>query len=148
MDEKTVIEINGVKLEVDLRQARRVENIRVGDRVKMLMKPSYGEPKVYPGIVVGFEPFETMPTIVVAYVDSDWSRAEVKFAYINSKSKDTEMVVSADDDWSVDKDSIIKQFDRQIATKQREMDAIVEQKRYFETNFRAFWERVSATADE
>jgi hypothetical protein len=38
MTEKTIIEVSGVKLEVDLRQARRIEEIRIGDRVKVLTK--------------------------------------------------------------------------------------------------------------
>lgn len=144
MSEKTIIEVNGVKIEVDMRTARRIEEIRVGDRVKLLSTSDYGGNKVFPGIVVGFEPFKEMPTIVVAYIETDWSSASMKFAYINSKSKNFDLVVAADDDWSVDRDTILKQFERQIAVKRREIEAIEEQQRYFETNFRAFWKGVVA----
>ena len=41
MSEKRIIEINGVKLEVDLSQARVVENYRIGDNVKILQN-EYG----------------------------------------------------------------------------------------------------------
>lgn len=143
MSEKQVIEINGVKLEVDMRYARRIEEMRIGDNVKVLRKQGYGEQYVvHPGIIVGFEPFKKLPTIVVAYVDHDWSKAEVKFMHFNAEVKDAEIVHAADEDFHVDRDALIARFDKQIETKRREIETIEEQKRYFETNFRAFWERV------
>jgi hypothetical protein len=135
-----IIEINGNKIEVDERFARRIEEMRIGSRVKILKKVYDGH-KVHPGVVVGFEPFEKLPTIVVAYVEEDWQKSEVKFAHFNAKFEG-EMVVAADEDFHVDKDRILKQFDRQIAAKQREIDTIEEQKQYFLTNFRAYWEKV------
>lgn len=145
MSEKTIIEVNGVKLEVDMRYARRIDEIRVGDRVKVLIK-GYGDDfTVSPGIVVGFEPFSKLPTIVVAYVAQDWSKAEVKFLHFNSKST-AEVVHAADEDFHVDRDAIIARFDRDIAAKQREIDTIEEQKRYFQTNFRAYWQRIETEA--
>lgn len=142
MSEKTIVEVNGVKLEVDMRYARRVDEIRVGDRVKVLQKTGYSsEFTVMPGIVVGFEPFQKLPTIVVAYIDQDWSKAQVKFLHYNSKSE-AEIVHAVDEDFQVDRDTIIQRFDRDIAAKQREIETIEEQKKYFQTNFRAFWQRV------
>jgi len=146
MNEKTIIEVNGVKLEVDMRYARRIEEIRIGDKVKVLIK-NYGGFAVHPGIVCGFEPFKELPTIVVAYVDQDWSKAEVKFLHYNSGVKETEIVAAADEDFHVDRDALFARFDRQIETKRREIETIEEQRRYFETNFRAFWQKVeTATA--
>lgn len=142
---KTIIEVNGVKLEVDLRYAKRVENIRIGDKVKVLTKVYDGH-KVNAGIVVGFEPFKELPTIVIAYVEHDWNKADVKFLHYNKASKDVDVVMSVDDDLGVDRDVVCKRFDQQIAAKQREIDVIAEQKLYFETNFRAFWTRVEQPA--
>lgn len=140
--EKQIIEINGVKLEVDMRYARRVEEIRIGDKVKVLKK-QYGDSfVVHPGIVVGFEPFRDLPTIVVAYVEQDWSKAEIKFLHYNKGVKDTEIVHAADEDFHVDRDALFARFDKQIEAKRREIETIEEQRRYFATNFRAFWERV------
>lgn len=142
MSEKTIIEINGIKLEVDMRHARRIDEIRIGDRVKVLRKEAYGSDFVVsPGIIVGFEPFEKLPTIVVAYIDQDWAKAEIKFLHFNSKCE-AEIVAAADEDFHVDRDAIIDRFDRDIAAKQREIETIEDQKRYFETNFRAYWQRV------
>lgn len=143
MSEKTILEVNGMKMEVDMRHARRIDEMRIGDRVKILMKTGYSEEfSVHPGIIVGFEPFQKLPTIVVAYVEQDWQKAQVKFLHYNSQCK-AEIVHASDDDFHVDQDVILQRFDRDIAAKQREIDTIEEQKRYFQTNFRAFWERVA-----
>ena len=36
MEEKRLVEINGIKMEVDMRSARRVDTFKVGDNVKVL----------------------------------------------------------------------------------------------------------------
>lgn len=147
MSEKTIIEVNGIKLEVDLRYARRIEELRIGDKVKVLRKHAYGDKfVVHPGTIVGFEPFQKLPTIVVAYIDQDWSKAEVKFLHYNSGAEDVEIVAAADEDFHVDRDAIIARFNRQIGEKRREIETIEEQRHYFETNFRAFWQKVEMAA--
>lgn len=139
-EQLTTIEINGVKMEVDLRYAKRVDVMKVGTKVKVL-KEDYSGPKVYAGVVVGFEPFQKLPTIVVAYVEEDWDKSAIKFLFFNEKAKADKMdiVVAADQDFSVDRNVIMAKFDKQIAAKQREIETIEEQRRYFETNFAAFW---------
>ena len=101
-EQTQIIEINGVKMEVDLRHAKMVhENIRVGSRVKLMGKDAYGGPSVYPGIVIGFENFQDLPTIVVAYVNISYSEAVLNFAYINNSKKSTDkwsMIPALDDD--------------------------------------------------
>ena len=42
MEEKRIIEVNGIKMEVDLRNAKRIDQFKVGDSVKVLVK-SYSE---------------------------------------------------------------------------------------------------------
>lgn len=141
-EERTIIEIGGVKLEVDLRQAKRIEHIRIGDKVKILKKNDYGDPAVYAGVVVGFEPFASLPTICVAYVDREYNKASIKVVHINAKAKNYELIVAGDDDLGAERDSIAALFNRQIAEKQREIEVLEEQRTYFETNFRQYWERV------
>lgn len=145
--EKTVIEINGVKLEVDMRYARRIEEMRIGDRVKVLKKV-YDAHKVFPGVIIGFEPFKNLPTIVVAYIEDDWQKADVKFMHFNSASKDCELIAAADPDFELDRERINKQFDRQVSTLQKQIDEVEERRRYFETNFRAYWQPMAAPVSE
>lgn len=146
MTEKTIIEVNGVKLEVDMRHARRIEELRIGSPVKLLAKGGYGGQKVHPGIVIGFEPFKDLPTILVAYLEEDWQAASVKVVSINSKQENFDMIAAVDPDFAVDRANITKRFDRQIEAKKREIEVIEEQKRYFETNFKAFWSSVAKEA--
>jgi hypothetical protein len=143
MNDRTIVEVNGIKLDVDMRTAKRIDVLRVGSRVKILNKPGYGDTKVYAGVVIGFEPFPTKPSILVAYMATDYSKAEIKIVAINSDTKDYEMVASIDDEL-FSRDEVLKQFDRQINVKQREVSELLEQRRYFETNFSAYWTKVEA----
>jgi hypothetical protein len=144
-EQMQIIEINGIKLEVDMRYARRIEELRIGSPVKVLNKGQYGGQTVHAGVVIGFEPFKDLPTILVAYVTDSFSSAEIKVISINSASKDYDIVACVDPDFMVDKAAILQRFDRQIAQKQREIDAIEEQKKYFETNFKVFWAQLNKT---
>ena len=145
----TVIEINGVKMEVDLRHARRVENIRVGTRVKVLTK-KYGDTyEVKHGLVIGFEPFKSLPTIIVAVAKIDYTEAKIEFVYFNSASKDIEMTVACDDDLAaLDKNDFIKNVDREIAANQAKILECEQRKAFFLEKFKCFWEPIEqAVAD-
>lgn len=139
MEQKTVIEVNGVKLEVDLRSARRVDELRVGDRVKVLVK-TYSDYAVYAGTIIGFEPFTKLPTVIIAYLVKDYSKVEVKFLYFNALTKETEIVKAIDDDQlDIDKATVLQQFDREI---QKALDSVEDLRRkrdYFVENFKAYW---------
>lgn len=141
MSEKTVIEINGCKFEVDLRVARRIEEIRVGSRVKVLTK-GYGDTfKVRHGIVIGFEPFKELPTVIIAAVETDYAGAKIEFIYYNAKTEGIEIVVALDDDTAaLDKVDFLATCDREIAKKQLEIEEIENRKRYFLEKFRCYWE--------
>jgi hypothetical protein len=146
---KTVIEINGVKMEVDLRTARRIDTIQVGTRVKTLHK-KYGDSyEVKHGIVIRFEPFKELPTIIIAIASIDYNVAKVEFLYYNAASKDVEVVVAIDDDLAaLDKTAFCNQVDREIAAKEREIEQLKDHKQYFLDKFRTYWEPLEqAVAD-
>lgn len=144
MKEMTVIEINGVKMEVDLRQARRVDSLRVGDRVKVLIK-NYSDYKVYAGTVIGFEPFENLPTVIVAYLETSYSSAGIKFLYFNAQTKETEIIKSVDDDQlDLNKSGVLEQFDTDIAKKELELEDIRKKRQFFLDNFKAYWADMEA----
>lgn len=136
MDDKQVIEINGVKMEVDMRYAKRIDTLRVGSKVKVLVKGSYSGPEVHAGVVVGFEPFQDLPTIIVCYLAVNYSEAKLEFAYINSGSADKyDIVASVDDDLPIKKADVLARMDREVA-KLNEQIADIERKRdYFLTHF-------------
>lgn len=135
-DMKRVVEINGIKIEVDLRTAKRVDQYKVGDRVKVLIKGYNESYKSHPGVIVGFDEFKALPTIVVAYVESSsWSTSAIKMAYINSGSKDIEICAMTLDEALPSRDEVTEQFDRAIAAKQAELSSLVAQRSYFIDKF-------------
>ena len=147
MSEMTVIEINGVKMEVDLRNARRIDEIRVGDRVKVLVK-QYDGYVVHAGVVIGFEPFEKRPTIIVAYVAVSYKDAELKFLHFNHDSKEIEIVKAIDDDQiDLSEAEITKTIGRKIAEHEASITDLRAKLDYLKRNFRAYWSAVSSESE-
>ena len=137
MDEKRVVEIDGVKVEVDLRTAKRVDTYKVGDNVKILDK-QYTDYKVKPGIIVDFAEFQELPTIVIAVFDEgSWgSTPSIKFIYYNTKTADkTEIVPATEDELRLTKDGVIEKFEREIQKKKNEYTDLQNQLEYFKKHF-------------
>jgi len=137
MTDFQTIEVNGIKLEVDLRTARRIESYRVGDRVKILIK-DYSGYTPHPGVIVGFDAFEHLPTITVAYLDVGYSKAEIKFAYINSQTEETEITTDAGD-ILVDKTEVTSLIEKEIARKRDELEDLERKRAYFESHFARYF---------
>lgn len=137
---KTVIEINGVKMEIDLRHAKRIDHLRVGDRVKILRKEAgYSNFEVHHGMIIGFDEFKERPTIVCAYMDTGYNGG-LKFLYYNSETKDCEVIASNDPDMlGIKKDHIIRTMDREIEKKNQELQEIEAKKAFFLAHFQAYW---------
>lgn len=137
----TVIEINGLKLEVDLRNARRIDTLQVGSRVKCLVKSYGGSFSTHAGVVVGFEPFPSAPTIVVAYLDTGYGSGTLKFHSFNSQSKDFEIVVDIDANaLEVDKAHILSQFDREAEKKRQELEDVIAKRKFFLDHFGRYFQ--------
>ena len=137
----TIIEVNGVKLEVDLRTARRVDNLRIGDRVKCLVKGYGGAMSTHAGVVVGFEPFPSLPSIVVAYLDTGYSSGTLKFKTFNAKTEDFEVIADLDNNaLEVDRGDILAQFDREAWKKRQELEELEAKKAFFLAHFGRYFE--------
>lgn len=135
----TVIEINGVKLEVDLRTAKKIEHIRVGSRVKVLKK-DYSGYKVSHGVVVGFDQFAQLPTLVIATAEVTYGDSKISFTYFNAETKETEVVVSTDDDaLALDKEAFLQWTEREIAKKHAEIQDLENKRDYFLGKFSSYW---------
>ena len=137
MEEKRIIEVNGIKLEVDLRNAKRVDVFKIGSKVKLLKNEGYSDKThhIYPGVVVGFEEFEKLPTIVVMYLKDEYSNAGVNLQYINSETKDTEIIAADDDYLPFEKEEVVEKMNREIAKKEIELQELNRKKEYFLTRF-------------
>lgn len=136
MPDTRVVEINGVKMELDLRQATTIDTYKVGQNIKILMKEYGGTYKSHPGLIVGFDNFKNLPTIVIAYFERSYgSQADIKFAYLNRESKDIEITSMVEDEVPVNREEGIATFDRAITQKVRELDDLKAKRSYFVQHF-------------
>ena len=136
-DSKRIIEIDGVKVEVDLRTAKRVNSFKVGDNIKILDK-EYDNYKVKPGIIVDFAEFQELPTIVIAvFEEGSWSSVpNISFIYYNKNtSEKVEIVSCSEDEIKVSKEGVIERFEREIQKKKNEYEDLKNKLEYFKTHF-------------
>ena len=143
MENKEIIEISGIKMEVEMRTAKttKINTYKVGDQVKILVK-DYSSYKSYPGVIVGFDNYEKLPTIVVAYLDIGYSEANIKMAYINEESKDTYELVKAEYDIPpFEKDSVIEKLDREITSTEQKLADLKVKRQYFIDKFNNYFEQ-------
>jgi len=130
-NEKTIIEVNGIKLEIDLRHAKKVEQYRVGDKIKVLKKKYSDSYESYFGVIAGFDGFKDRPTIIIAYIETSYNGVNLHFAYINNESKDIDIAPAQDFDLSYEKGEIVGKFDAEVEKKQIEIKDIERKKKYF-----------------
>ncbi len=134
------IEINGIKVEVDLRTCKRIDTFKIGDNVKVLKKQYGEEYKVYSGVIVDFVNFKERPALVVAYFENSYSGVNIKFETITKDSKDIEIAPCLPHEMKLNKDRVVDKFDIEIAAKEREADELRQKKQYFIDNFEKFFE--------
>lgn len=131
---KKIIEINGVKLEVDLSQAKVISNYKVGDTVKVLIK-EYSNYDSHVGVIIGFDNFEKLPTIIIAYLKIGYQDAQVKMVYFNAESENIEITMASDKELNFDYTSSKDLLQRDIDNKQEEFEKARKTLAYFERHF-------------
>lgn len=136
MEDKRVVEINGIKMEVDMRTARRVDTFKVGDNVKVLGKTYNDQHEIKPGIIVDFAMFKELPTIIVAvFNEGSWSSTpSISFEYINSESE-KEIIFASEEEIRLSKEGVIEKFEREIQKKKNEWQDLQNQLEYFKKHF-------------
>ena len=137
------IEIDGIKVEVDLRTAKKVDVYKIGDNVKVLRKTYNNEHAVYSGVIVDFVAFKELPAIVVAYFEQDYSGVNIKFETITKESQGIEIAPCLPHEMRINKARVIDKFNIAIASKQREVDELVQKRDYFVENFSKFFEEAT-----
>lgn len=138
MNEHTrIVEINGIRVEVDLRNAKRVDTYRVGDPVKVLRK-RYGDTyETLPGIISGFDEFKNLPTITVAFV----ANGALEFVGYNAKSGgDLEIVAADRGTLHMEKADVLRLMDRQLAEAEMKVEDLRQRRAYFLARFGAYFE--------
>lgn len=127
MDENIrTIEVNGVTLEVDMRYAKRIDQFKVGDTVKVLDNRN-DRNEVKTGVITDFANFKELPTIMVAvYKAGDyWSKPTIEFIPYNADTKGIEIVGVSAEEIIVSRETIVQKFDDEIAKKRDELNDLI-----------------------
>jgi small nuclear ribonucleoprotein (snRNP)-like protein len=138
MKNKKIIEINGVKLEVDLSTARRISEYKVGDNVKVLIK-GYSNYTSYVGVITGFDDFMNKPAINIAYIDSSYSTADIKFLNFY-EGCEAEICPTNDLDLNFNKETVISYLESNIRSAELKLQQEKMKLEYFEKNFSKYFE--------
>lgn len=126
-DNTKIIEINGVKLEVDLRHARCIDQFRIGDNVKVLDN-RYDRNEVHPGVITDFANFKELPTLIVAmYKTSSYYGGDptIEFIYYNTETEGIDIVGVSSQETIVSKDSVVQKFDDEIAKQRDKLNDLI-----------------------
>jgi hypothetical protein len=145
--ESRIIEINGIKMEIDLREATVVDSFKVGDQVKILVSKYGGTFESKAGAIVGFDNFKERPTIIVAYLEVGYSEASVKFAYINSDTKDVEIIKANEQDLPFDQSRVLDLLNRDIDSKQQAYKKSLHARVHFLEWFGRYFKNFKETKD-
>ena len=137
MSENAIVEVKGIKLNVDLSNTMGQEPLRVGSRVKVLVKEYSESYKPYPGIIVGFDNFRNLPTINVAYCKMEYNESSIIFVSINAKSDpDVEIIPDRNDKGlEVNKSEVLRRMDRKIDSLRNEVAELEAKKDFFLRSF-------------
>ena len=141
MSDNKIIEVGGVKLEVDLRTAKTIECYKVGDAVRVLVKKYQDTYESYSEVIIGFDAFKARPTIVVAYIEASYNTADVKIANINSGSEDIEIAPAAGESFILSEKSRVEDLlDRGILSAENKLEEERAKKAYFQKYFGLLFE--------
>lgn len=141
METKRIVEINGVKMEVDMRHCKTVESYKHGDAVKVLVKKYSDTYETKYGRIIDFNEFQNLPTIVIAYLEVDYNSAAVKVVNYNSNTKDIQIAPMQNLEIGMEYDEVLSSLNRQIEKAEIELKKQKDNKEYvvrcFEKHFKA-----------
>lgn len=146
MDNK-IIEINGVKLEIDMRTVKTIETYKVGDAVKVLYKEYSNSYKVAPGIIIGVDSFTNRPSFTVAYLEDKYSSQELKLVNVNKDTTDIEIAPATVEDFQISKSTLLRQLDNEISRAQASLEDAKYKKEYVLTRFEKYLAKATETTD-
>ncbi len=127
-----IVDIAGVKMEVDLRTAKRVENYRVGTSIKVL-KEQYGDYKSYPGVIIGFTEFKERPSMDIMYFNG----SDVEFVSLHKESKGIEIAPFNKYEFEYQRDDIVYRLDRNVVQAEEALRSAQTKRKVFLDNFGA-----------
>ena len=91
-------------------------------------------------MIVGFDEFKKLPTIVIAYLNIEYSATAISFVYFNSESKDVEICKINDWDIPYSKTQILDKMQTEINRKENELKELETKRNLFLTMFGKYFE--------
>ena len=135
MEDKRIIEINGIKLEVDMTTARRIDEFKVGDNIKVLQNAK----DVFAGVIVDFVNFKELPTIQIAVFKQDYWGTKIEFINFNSSTEGIEIMPCSEHELKLEKCRVVDKFNIEIEKKQSEVNELTQKRDWFVENFSKFF---------
>ena len=140
-ENKRIVEIDGVKLEVDLRNAKVIDHYKVGDPVRVLSNDS--SERIHPGVIVGFCEFDKSPAIEIMILENNYRSIEFSIiTLVHGKSNKYQIAPLDKYQGLLSQTNIITQFDREIQKKELELADMKLKKEYFIKDFAKAFERI------
>lgn len=136
---KKIIEINGVKMVVDLSTARVIDTYKIGDNVKVLKKEYGDKYNIYPGVIVSFVNFQELPTIQIAILKQEYLGTTIEFINFNSNTEGVEIHPCSEHELHLEKNSVMDTFNRLIEQKRHEMEELIAKRDWFEKYFAKYF---------
>lgn len=127
MSETTrIIEVNGVKVEVDLRNATVIENYKVGDSVKVLQKEYSNSYKVNTAVVTDIfhrtlKDGTEEGAIQLLVVEEGYQDVDLKFIVYGEKTEDFSIGHFNKYEKRIPTEQLVSKFDKMIEKKQDEI---------------------------
>lgn len=133
----TIVEINGIKMEVDMRSAKvaKLELYKVGSNVRVLKKEYSDTYKIYGGVIIGFDNFTEMPSILIAYIKDSYSDCEIEFLAFNKGTKDIEICPADATFIPFQKSTVLQQLDSKVVHAEHALEEAKAKREYFTKYF-------------
>lgn len=130
-----VIDIQGVKVEADPQSVKEVKSYKVGDPIKVRKHIYSDHYETYPGAIINVKNCDTLPTLEILYVRTDYSGANIEFLTFNSKTTGVEIIPVSEYEALFDRLDILDKLDRTITFKEEELRILKAKKKAFLSYF-------------
>ena len=138
-----IIEVNGVKMEVDMRTAKvaKLELYKVGTAIRVLKKEYNDDYKAYAGVIIGVDQFTERPSILIAYLKPGYSDCEICFLSFNKDTKDTEICPADNTFIPFQRSTIEEQLNRKVLSAEQNLSEEKAKREYFTKYFEKYFDK-------
>jgi hypothetical protein len=130
------VEVGGKRFLVDMTGAKVVDEFKIGDPVKVLTKRYNDEYDTNHGMIIGFDAFENLPTIIIADFEHRYgNEAELKVVNYNRQTTGVEICHATPAELKLDPQAVIDHVNMSISKLRNEIRELQNKKDFFLRNF-------------